>query len=123
MAWVKLDDGVWRHRKIRRAWKEPRAVGLWAMALTHSAEAEQDGFVDPEWVEMQIPDTKEREEVIAVLVEVGLWAPFGDGWQFHDYHDYQPSAEKLAGIREARRLAGTLGGQASGRSRRNGPTP
>jgi hypothetical protein len=120
MAWVKLDDGFWHHRKVRKAWREPRAVGLWAMALAHVNEAEQDGFVDPEWIEDQIPDADERARVIAALVDAGLWRECNDGWEFHDYHDYQPSAAKIAEVREARRMAGKLGGAASGRSRRNG---
>lgn len=124
MAWVKLDDRFWANRKVRRAWREPRAVGLYVMALCRANAEESDGFVDPEWAEMQIPDDVERDRVVTALVDVGLWEPFGDGWQIHDYHAYQPSKVKLEEVREARRLAGKLGGQKSGESRRaNNQTP
>jgi hypothetical protein len=121
MPWVKLDDRFPAHRKIRKAWKADRgAVGLWAMALAHVNEALQDGFVDPEWIEDQLPNARERAAMTGTLVEAGLWEPFGDGWMIHDFADYQPSSAHIAKVREARRLAGVLGGKASGASRRNG---
>lgn len=112
MPWVKIDDAFWRHRKTRKAWREPRAVGLFVMALCHSNEGLEDGFVSPEWVEMQLAP-KDRERVTQALVEAGLWEPFGDGWQIHDYFDYQPSRAKVESVQEAKRLAGALGGRAT----------
>ncbi len=118
VTWVKLDDAFWRHRKIRKAWREPRAVGLYVMALARCNEEESDGFVDPEWLEMQIADPDELSRVVGALVSARLWEPFGDGWHVHGYDKYQPTSAKLAEVREARRMAGALGGKASGNVRR-----
>jgi hypothetical protein len=120
MTWVRLDDAIWRNRKIRKAWKEPRAVGLYILAIAVANDEANDGWVDPDWVEMMIPNKAERNRVVDLLVSLGMWSEFGDGWQIHDYLDYQPSSAKVEEIREARRLAGALGGKARANGRQRG---
>lgn len=48
MPWVRLDDSIDTHRKIRRAGNE--ASGVWMRSLCYSAGALTDGHVDPEWL-------------------------------------------------------------------------
>jgi hypothetical protein len=123
MTWVKLDDGLWRHRKIRKAWKEPRAVGMYVLALCHcneeNASEENNGFVDADWVELMLPAKPERDRVTGTLEDLGLWEPRTGGWQIHDYLDYQPDHHKVLEIREARRFAGSLGGKAKANGRQH----
>lgn len=109
MPWVKLDDGFHRHRKTRKAWREPRAVGLHVMAMTYCADHLTDGFVDREWVEDQLPARAERDRVIGKLVETGMWHEHGDGWTIHDFLEFNPSADKVEAQREAKREGGRKG--------------
>jgi hypothetical protein len=66
--------------KVKKAWRRNRAtVGLWDMAKTRSARHEQDGLVPLEWVEEKLPDTSERDEVLAVMLDVGLFVKLPAG--------------------------------------------
>jgi hypothetical protein len=93
VSWAKFDDLYDDHRKIKRAWKRhPRAVGLHSMAVTYCARHETDGVVDPEWLEEKLPATKERNAVLAVLVDCGLFEPLQDDhYLVHDYLDFNES--------------------------------
>ena len=118
MAWAKIDDKFWHHKKVMRAWqRDPAAIGLWTMALTQANETESDGWIDPEWLEVIMPDAERRERLVAVLIDAGLWREFGDGWEFHDYHDFQPAKSHLEHVREMRRINGSKGGKRSGEVR------
>lgn len=111
MPWAKIDDGLHGHRKIRRAWKESRAsLGLHLMALSYcGAHPDTNGFVDEEFVEEKLPRVKEREAVTGVLERNEMWHRGIRGWHIHDYLEYNPTAEKRAGITMARREAGKKG--------------
>lgn len=124
MPWVKLDDALHRHRKVRRAWAlHPRALGLHLLALSYCGEAFSDGFVDPEWLAMQHPPGAPPGELAAAvrgLVDAGLWREFGDGWEIHDWLDFNPSQADVERVQEARRLAGQAGARARWQNRQNG---
>jgi hypothetical protein len=51
------------------------------MSVTYSSRHETDGLVDLEWLEEKLPTPKEREAVVAALVECGLYEPV-DGEHF-----------------------------------------
>lgn len=97
MSWAKFDDRYDDGRKVKRAWRRhPRAVGLHAMAITYCARHETDGLVDPEWLEEKIPGKGERDKVLSVLVDVGLFEPGEDGeYRVHDYLDYNDTSAVL----------------------------
>jgi hypothetical protein len=104
MSWARLDDRFHDNRKIRRLWRrEGLALGLHVMAITYCAGNETDGIVDLEFVEERIPQVRDRDRIVAALVEVGLWAAADDGrgWRIHDYLDFNPSHESLVAKREA----------------------
>lgn len=100
MSWAKFDDRYHDNRKVKRAWRRhPRAVGLHAMAVTYCSMHETDGLVDDEWIEEKVPDQGERGQVLAVLVDVGLFEPDeAGGFLVHDYLEYNRSKE--AAVRE-----------------------
>lgn len=115
MTWFKVDDKLHDHRKARAA--GATAMGVWLLAGSWSADNLTDGFIPatilPRWG---------RPRDAARLVEVSLWrADEQDGekgWRFHEWDERQPTrAQKLA-ERAVRAEAGRIGGQASGRSRR-----
>lgn len=95
MSWAKFDDRYHDNRKVKRAWRgHPRAVGLHAMAVTYCAMHETDGLVDAEWIEEKLPAKAERDKVLAVLVDVGLFIAEGGGdYSIHDYLMFNPSKE------------------------------
>lgn len=113
MSWAKLDDRFHGNRKVRAAWHgSPRALAMYVMSITYSAQHETDGLVDDVFIAEQLPVAKERQAVIDTLVMAGLWVSTDDGYHVHDYLDYHLSADVLAGKRAkdaARRAKGRNG--------------
>lgn len=103
MSWARFDDRYDDTRKIKRAWRaHGRAVGLHAMAITYCSRHETDGVVDLDWLIDKLPVARDREKVLHVLVDIGLFEVIdADHYRVHDYLDYNPSREQL----EARRRA------------------
>lgn len=101
MPYFRIDDQMHGHPKARRAGLA--ALGLWGMAGSHSMAYKTDGFV-PSWF---VALWKGGPRAAETLVAVGLWAEAerdGEtGYQFHDWHDYQPSAEEIERDRERAR--------------------
>jgi len=95
VSWAKLDDRYDDNRKIKRAWKRnPRAVGIHAMAITYSSRHNTDGRIDIDWLEDRLPKQSDRDKTIAVLVDTGLFDVIDEEtWQVHDYLVYNASKE------------------------------
>jgi hypothetical protein len=112
MTWARLDDRFHDNRKIKRAWRRaPAAVGLHVMAITYSAGHLTDGFVDPDFVEDRIPVKKQRDRVLSVLLDAGLWKAVDNGWELNDFSDYNPSKAEILARKEAKAAAGRKGAQ------------
>ena len=121
MSWAKLDDRFHDNRKVRRAWLVcPASVGLYALALTYCAGHETDGRVDEEFVAATVPKPRDRDRMVAALLDAGLWQANGQGWIVNDYLDFNPSHDALNARREAKREAGRRGGRASAAARAGG---
>lgn len=103
MAWARFDDLYDDNRKIKRAWRQQRAaVGLHAMAVTYCSRHETDGRVDVDWLEEKLPKDSEREKVLRVLVDVGLFVEVDDEhYRVKDYLDFNPSKATLDAKRAA----------------------
>lgn len=99
MAWFKMDDQLYGHKKTRRAGVE--AMGLWAVCGAWSAAHEEDGFV-PDYVAETF--TTKCTQYANRLVRAGFWVEAtkdGDkGWQFHDWNEYQPTSEQQQAKRD-----------------------
>lgn len=126
MTWFKTDDGFWRHRKVRKLGRakltttaQVACAGLWQLAGSWAADNESDGFVPTEQVQQWDP----KLTLVARLVHVGLWheteVDGEPGYRFHDWHDYNPTADEVQDKRAKRAAAGRLGGLRSGQSRRS----
>jgi hypothetical protein len=96
MPWFRVDDGFHAHPKANRA--SNAALGLWVRAGAYSANFLLDGHVDT-----ALAERFGRPREIDGLVTAGLWIPCADGYIFHDWHDYQPSAEQVRAERAAAR--------------------
>jgi hypothetical protein len=107
MTWFRIDDSFYDHPKVFDA--PDCAVALWTRAGTWSARNLTDGFV-PAGMPARLcddPDTAVKE-----LTRRGLWKRTTGGFLFHDWTDFQPTAEAVKSLREQRAAAGRRGGQA-----------
>lgn len=112
--WFRVDDSLVTHPKWIST--PPRARGLWITAGSWCAGQLNDGYVPRNVLRVLGANTADA----TALVNAGLWEPVeGGGWKFHDWHDYQPSAEEVQVKREKRAAAGRRGGIKSGESRRS----
>jgi hypothetical protein len=95
VPWFRVDDSFHDHPKVFDA--PDCAVALWTRAGTWSARNLTDGFV-PATILTRFtsdPDTAARE-----LVHRGLWLRAKGGFQFHDWHEYQPTKEAVENERK-----------------------
>jgi hypothetical protein len=102
LMWCKLDDKLHTHHKPRKAGLE--AMGLWGMCLSYCGDQLTDGWV-PRWYVQTWAPGRKGIKLADQLVAAGLWTrskqPDGEeGWTFHDYHDQNPTREKVLDDRE-----------------------
>lgn len=86
MTWFKVDDGFWSHPKT--ATLSDAAVTLWIRAGSYCCQHLTDGFVKQAQLRLLGDATAAQE-----LVDAGLWHIVPDGWQFHDWDEYQETSE------------------------------
>lgn len=101
MPYFRTDDQMHGHPKARRAGLA--ALGLWNMSGSHSMAYKTNGFI-PQWFVASWPG---GQRAANTLVTVGLWSESerdGEaGYEFHDWLDYQPSADEIERDRERAR--------------------
>lgn len=107
MTWFKVDDSFHDHPKVFDA--PDCAVALWTRAGAWAARNLTNGFV-PSGMPARLCD--DPDTAIKELVRRGLWKRASGGYQFHDWADFQPSADSVRSLRAKRAEAGRLGGQA-----------
>ncbi len=131
MPWVRLDDHFDEHPKIASV--GPLGLALWVTALAYCNRNLTDGFIP--WTKARslvaweyqdadgklytvarttghVGDDVSAPHVIDLLVDAGLWEIVDDGYQIHDYADYQPLKAEIEAAREQKVEAGRRGGQA-----------
>jgi len=94
MTWFKLDDGFHCHPKVLEAGNE--AVGLFSRCGSWSSQQLTNGFVPT-----SIALLYGGRDLVAALVEAGLFVPVDGGWVMHDYLDYNPSKDQVQADRAA----------------------
>lgn len=101
MTWFKVDDGVLTHQKFARLFESDLgsdAVALWTLAGAYCARELTNGRISKGQVKRLGPNPASAVE----LVRVGLWSELESGeYAFHDWFDYQPSAEVVQSRRES----------------------
>lgn len=113
MAWFKVDDSLPGNAKMYEVPLD--AIGLWVLAGAWSAQQLTDGYI-PASV---IPMLRGTEANVKHLLEAKLWVASKQGFQFHDWDQYQPSADEVKRRRSKRAEAGRKGGLKSGVARRD----
>lgn len=103
MSWFKVDDKFHGHPKAVEAAAQLAALGLWVLAGSYCSDyPETDGFVSLQVATRLAGGTNAAKRLGAVLVaakgssRVGLWVVAEGGWRFHDWGQYQPTAEDVA---------------------------
>lgn len=125
MAWVKLDDGFPRHRRVQELGRDTVAKWLHVTALCYCSEHLTDGLVDAVALRTIIATADvtpaAAKRAIPKLLKAGLWVQHEarQAWVIRDYHDYNPTAAEVKERRRVRSEAGQLGGIRSGESRRS----
>lgn len=106
MTWFKVDDGLHKHRKRVRVGitlEGFAAMGLWAVVGSWCADELTDGFVPDDVLSYLAPHV--GHDLAARLERAGFWHRVTrdgeDGWQFHDWHDKNPTREQVLQERKA----------------------
>jgi len=104
VAWARLDDGFFGHRKTSRVWdRNPGAVGLWVLMISYCSKYETDGLVDSATVTRLSPVQRDRDDQIAALLAEGALHEHEDGFVVSDYLDYSTSREQIQAKRDSDR--------------------
>jgi hypothetical protein len=111
MSWACLDDQMTFNPKIVRAGNE--VVGAWARMIAYSAAHLTDGVVPT-----SVADMIASKQLLQQMLQQGFVDVHADGYQVHDYLDFNPSAQEVKEKKRLRAEAGKRGGIKSGRNRR-----
>lgn len=98
MPWANLDDQFPKHPKVLPM--TDAAFRLHVSGICYCAQYETDGRIDDEMVPLLIP--RYRARVLAELLDRRLWAPVAEGYEIHDYLQWNRSKEAIATERERR---------------------
>ena len=97
MAWVRLDDQLPRHPKIREL--SDRAFRVYVTAMCETSEFLDDGYVSA----TQLRDMRATPKAVAEPVDNDLLIPsdVAAGFQIKNYLKRNPSREQVEGRRAA----------------------
>lgn len=102
MPWLKIDDRMPQHRKVRRL--SHGGFRLYMTLLCLCARDQNDGHLHAEDIEDVLDSREFRDDdgdaLVAELVERGLLDEGDTGMQVHDFTDYNPTKAKTEADRE-----------------------
>lgn len=115
MPWVRMDDQFPEHPKTLNA--GPLAAWLDVAAWGYSSRYLTDGIVPREVIDRlaHFDGIKKNgkpirnHDLAERLVASGLWKPHPDGYEIHDYLDYNPSRADVLAERAKKQQAGRKG--------------
>jgi len=106
--WIKLDDGFATHPKILNAGLEAMAVQV--RAICYASRHKTDGFIPQSAVCLFLSDLPPRPEGwAAYMVQCRLWELAENGYQVHDYLDWNISKTAYLEMKEKLSKAGKKG--------------
>lgn len=127
MPWVRLDDEFYAHPKLIEV--GPLGLALQVAGLCYSNRYLTDGVISQRVLQHLLDyegitlgnDDVNCKVVAALLVDAGLWEESEDGYQIHDYSQYQPTRESILSERAQKVAAGKAGGLATAAARATAP--
>jgi hypothetical protein len=99
MPWVKLDDRFPSHRKV--ALLSDRAFRLYVSALCWSSENLTEGRITQRELPLVAARLRGVKTAASELEAAQLWDRVDDGWQIHDFLEYNPDRARVQADREA----------------------
>ena len=108
MSWLRVEGAFPYHHKVLTAGERlgpsgaGRVLAVWLVGTTYSVEHLTDGHV-PRSVLMDRRYDRRPAEVLAAMVQARLLREVDGGYQFHDFHDYNPSGQAVKEKRERER--------------------
>lgn len=99
MTWVKIDDRMPEHPKVLQV-GDSDALWLHVCALCYCNRNLTNGFVHADIVP-RLSGTKRHRQAVAKLVAARLWHEVTDGYQIHDYLEFQRSKDHVVAELEA----------------------
>lgn len=120
MTWSKVDDRFPLNDKVLLAGID--ALGFDVAAWCYCNRNLTDGFVaEDKLLLVYPPAARDAQKLADRLVEVGRWRRVEGGFEIHDFHEYNPTAEHVTKTRQARSKAGSKGGSKGGSKRSSKP--
>lgn len=104
MTWLRLDAAFPEHPKV--VGLTDTAFRLEVTAICYSGRYLTDGHLPTAWVPGRL------RPAVPALITAGLWTPNDNGWELHDYLDWQQSRAEVEALRKQRSEAGRRGGRA-----------
>jgi hypothetical protein len=114
VTWFRADDGWHKHRKRIMCGMDLEgfaARGLWLDAGTWCADELTDGWLPAYMLDYLCPGF--GRDLAKRLERARLWEPEirdgEEGWQYHDWADFQPMRDEIMAQREKKTDGGKLG--------------
>jgi hypothetical protein len=103
MPTIAIESTAPRHKKVRRL--SDRAFRLWISATCHARDMATDGELCDDDLDLipRCPTGRQRAETVQELVEAGLWEVRPEGWQIHDYGEWNELRDQIQRKRSAAR--------------------
>lgn len=113
MTWARIDDGIFFNPKVFVL--SPETKLLYIGGIVYASKFMTDGIIrQGDLTKMaRMTGINVVTEMVSELVSSGLWHETGDGWEIHDYLQYNPSREHVEAVRQKRVEAGRMGGRPS----------
>jgi len=109
MPWAQFDDHFHDSEGALRA--GPEACGLHLLATTWCCAHLTDGQLPELVARMFIDRCQHGDELVASLVEAGLWERTNDGWRLPQFLDDNRSKAKVKEDRDQKAKSGAKGGR------------
>jgi hypothetical protein len=104
MSYAGIDCGFPFHPKIRSL--SDAGYRLHSTAIVYANEHLTDGVISRDVVDMF---KGYKPKVVSELVGRGLWHLHDDGWEIHDYLDWNKSRDQVLAIKATKSRAGRAG--------------
>lgn len=92
MTWVKLDDNFVDHPKVTKL--SDGAFRMHLAGISHASRNLTDGRLDRH-IPRRLTSSRRPGQLVRELVESGLWDETENGYEIHDYLDFQPSRAEV----------------------------
>jgi len=125
MTWAKLDDQFYLNPKNAPIDRDEQ--DLYIAGLVYCNGQLTDGFIHESklmqlyiWAKLPFEANAlaNAQAIASRLLEHEMWEIASNGYQVHDFLDWNPSKSEVLALRKARSEAGKLGGERSGEARR-----